>query len=108
METTPIAPTPAVPAPRFDRSALAVGSSAHVAATGWFYTVPPVRGQVRRHRGRYPLALIAGASAAAALLPPAVQNGLLLAAGLAGVTGLAARPGCCSFRSGPASRRRGP
>jgi hypothetical protein len=113
---------------------LFVGSSAHVAATGWFYTVPPVRGQVGRHRGRYlwvPLALITGASVAAALLPPAVLNGLLLpyfgwqffhyqkqnlglaalaasayrvaglrraerrvllAAGLAGIAGLAARP----------------
>jgi hypothetical protein len=113
---------------------LFVGSSAHVAATGWFYTVPPVRGQVRRHRARYlwvPLALITGASAAAALLPPAVLNGLLLpyfgwqffhyqkqnlglaslaasayrvaglrpaerrvllAAGIAGIAGLAARP----------------
>lgn len=113
---------------------LFVRSSAHVAATGWFYTVRPVRGQVRRHRGRYlwvPLALITGASVAAALLPPAVLNGLLLpyfgwqffhyqkqnlglaslaasgyrvaglrpadrrvllAAGLAGIAGLAARP----------------
>jgi hypothetical protein len=79
--TVALAPPAGAPAGPALAYLLFVGSSAHVAATGWFYTVPPVRGHVRRHRGRYlwvPLALITGASVAAALLPPSVLNGLLL------------------------------
>ncbi len=60
---------------------LFAGSSAHVASTAWFYTVPQVRGYMGQHRARYawtPLALIAGAGAIAAALPPAVLNWLLL------------------------------
>jgi len=52
---------------------LFTGSSAHVAATGWFYTVPPVRAHMRQHRARYlwiPLGLVAGGGALAALLSP--------------------------------------
>jgi hypothetical protein len=61
---------------------LFTGSSAHVAATGWFYTVPQVRTYMRQHLARYlwvPLALIAGAAALASLLAPAAMEwGLLL------------------------------
>jgi hypothetical protein len=52
---------------------LFVGSSVHVAATGWFYSVPEVRGYVWQHRQRYvyvPLALVAGTAVVAALVPP--------------------------------------
>jgi len=60
---------------------LFLGSSAHVASTAWFYTVPQVRGYMGQHRARYvwaPLALIAGASAGAAVLPPTILNWVLL------------------------------
>ncbi len=80
---TAIALAPPATAPA--RAALAyllfAGSSAHVASTAWFYTVPQVRGYMGQHRARYawtPLALIAGAGAIAAALPPAVLNWLLL------------------------------
>ena len=76
-----LAPPATAPA----RAALAyllfAGSSAHVASTAWFYTVPQVRGYMGQHRARYvwtPLALIAGAGAIAAALPPAILNWLLL------------------------------
>jgi hypothetical protein len=51
---------------------LFLGSSVHVASTGWFYTVPEVRRHLRAHPGRYaaaPLALLAGTSVLAALVP---------------------------------------
>lgn len=60
---------------------LFVGSSVHVASTGWFYTVPEVRAHMRGHKARYvwwPLALIAGAGAIAALVPRSVLDWLLL------------------------------
>jgi hypothetical protein len=61
---------------------LFTGSSAHVAATGWFYTVPQVREHMRRHRARYlwiPIGLILVAGAVAALLSPRdLDWGLLL------------------------------
>lgn len=60
---------------------LFLGSSAHVASTAWFYTVPQVRGHMAQHRARYvwaPLTLIAVAGAGAAALPPAILNWLLL------------------------------
>jgi hypothetical protein len=61
---------------------LFTGSSAHVAATGWFYTVPQVRTYMRQHLARYlwiPLALMAGAGVLAGVLDPAaIQWGLLL------------------------------
>jgi hypothetical protein len=114
---------------------LFAGSSAHVAATGWFYTVPEVRRHAGQHRGRFvwgPLALIVGAAAVAAAAPPRAldwlllpflawqffhyqkqnlglaslaaaayrvarlrpaERGALLAASLAGIGGLLARPG---------------
>src|SRR5438045_2860354 len=52
---------------------LFVGSSVHVAATGWFFTAPEVRAHSREHLRRYLLApallVVAGASTAAALSP---------------------------------------
>jgi hypothetical protein len=60
---------------------LFVGSSVHVAATGWFYTVPEVRTHMRGHQARYvwwPLALIGGAGAIAALVPRSALDWLLL------------------------------
>lgn len=51
---------------------LFVGSSVHVASTGWLYTVPEVRGYVRDHRVRFvwvPVALVVGAAAAATVIP---------------------------------------
>jgi hypothetical protein len=60
---------------------LFLGSSVHVASTGWFYTVPPVRAHMKGHRVRYlwaPLALITGAGAVAMAVPTAVLYWLLL------------------------------
>jgi hypothetical protein len=60
---------------------LFVGSSVHVAATGWFYTVPVVRNHMRTHRGRYvaaPAALIVATAVAALLIPPGWFTWLLL------------------------------
>jgi hypothetical protein len=60
---------------------LFVGSSVHVASTGWFYTVPEVRAHMRQHKARYlwwPLALISGAGAMATLVPRAALDWLLL------------------------------
>ncbi|RAY10677.1 hypothetical protein DPM19_34030 [Actinomadura craniellae] len=51
---------------------LFLGSSVHVASTGWFYTLPEIRAHALAHRGRYvvaPLALIAGTALAAVLVP---------------------------------------
>jgi hypothetical protein len=51
---------------------LFVGSSVHVASTGWFYAVPEVRAHMAGHRRRYvaiPVALIAGTTAMAAVIP---------------------------------------
>jgi hypothetical protein len=76
-----LAPPATAPASTALAYLLYAGSSAHVASTAWFYTVPQVRGYMRQHRARYagtPIALIAGAGAIAAALPPAVLNWLLL------------------------------
>ncbi|SFO13579.1 MULTISPECIES: hypothetical protein [Actinomadura] len=51
---------------------LFLGSSVHVAATGWFFTLPEIRAHAAAHRGRYvvaPVALILGTAFAAALVP---------------------------------------
>ena len=61
---------------------LFVGSSVHVGATAWFYTVPEVRTHMSRHRRRYvyaPLALVVGLGAAAALVSPVRLAWVLLA-----------------------------
>lgn len=61
---------------------LFVGSSAHVGATAWFYTVTEVRTHMSRHRTRYlwaPLLLILGSALAVAMMPVNLLTGLLLA-----------------------------
>jgi hypothetical protein len=76
-----LAPAAGAPAPEGLAFLLFTGSSVHVASTGWFYTVPEVRGHMRRHPARYiwcPIALIAGAGAIAASVPPAALYWLLL------------------------------
>jgi hypothetical protein len=62
-----LAPPAGVPAPEGLAFLLFAGSSVHVASTAWFYTVPEVRAHMRERKLRYywwPLALLAGASAA--------------------------------------------
>lgn len=60
---------------------LFVGSSGHVGATAWFYTVPEVRAHMGRHRGRYvwaPVLLIAVTAAAVVVVPrELIVDGLL-------------------------------
>jgi hypothetical protein len=76
-----LAPRGAARAPASLAFLLFVGSSVHVASTGWFYTVPAVRAHIRQHKPRYmwwPLALISGAGAIAILLPRAALDWLLL------------------------------
>ncbi|HKD96302.1 MAG TPA: hypothetical protein VKB69_01750 [Micromonosporaceae bacterium] len=60
---------------------LFVGSSVHVASTGWFYAVPEVRVHMAAHRLRYvvvPLALVAGTAGVAAAIPEHAFTWLLL------------------------------
>jgi hypothetical protein len=60
---------------------LFVGSSVHVASTGWLYTLPDVREHVRQHRARLvllPVALVLAAAGLAAALPPATMTWCLL------------------------------
>jgi hypothetical protein len=76
-----LAPPGSAPAPEGLAFLLFVGSSVHVASTGWFYTVPAVRRHMARKPARYvwsPIALIAGAGAIAAVTPRAVLYWLLL------------------------------
>jgi hypothetical protein len=76
-----LAPPGRAPAPAALAFLLFAGSSAHVASTGWFYTVPAVRAHMRQHRARYlwcPLALIAGAGAIVPLVPVTAVYWLLL------------------------------
>jgi hypothetical protein len=76
-----LAPSGSAPVPEGLAFLLFVGSSVHVASTGWFYTVPEVREHMRGHRVRYvwvPSALITGASAVAAVTPVRLLYWLLL------------------------------
>ncbi len=76
-----LAPSGSAPAPEGLAFLLFIGSSVHVASTGWFYTVPQVRRHMRGHRVRYvwgPIALITGASAVAAMTPVRLLYWLLL------------------------------
>ncbi|WP_460339609.1 hypothetical protein [Actinoallomurus acanthiterrae] len=60
---------------------LFVGSSVHVAATGWLYTLPQIRAHARRHRTRYvwtPIGLIAASAVIAAAVSPSTLVWLLL------------------------------
>ncbi len=76
-----LAPAGTAPPPEGLAFLLFVGSSVHVASSGWFYTVPQVRAHMRLHMARYmwcPLALIAGAGAIALLTPRVILYWLLL------------------------------
>jgi hypothetical protein len=60
---------------------LFLGSSVHVASTGWFYTLPEVRSYAGEHPGRYvyaPICLVAIAAVVAAIMPPSSFAWLLL------------------------------
>jgi hypothetical protein len=60
---------------------LFLGSSVHIASTGWLYTLPDVQRYARQHPTRYvwvPLGLIVAGGAAAATIPPATLLWLLL------------------------------
>ena len=60
---------------------LFLGSSVHVAGTGWFYTVPEVRRHVATRRARYvaaPVALVVGTAVLAAAVPQRPFELLLL------------------------------
>ena len=60
---------------------LFVGSSVHVASTGWLYTLPEIRAYAGAHRARYiwaPIGLIALSAAIAATVSPASVAWLLL------------------------------
>ncbi|HEX3924394.1 MAG TPA: hypothetical protein VHY31_19070 [Streptosporangiaceae bacterium] len=102
---------------------LFVGSSVHVASTGWLYTLPEVRRHAREHAGRLiwlPVALIIGAAAVAAAVSPSVMAWCLLPyytwqffhfqkqnlglAALAASSGRAASGRAARGRAGPALR----
>src|SRR4051794_2933790 len=58
-----------------------VGSSVHVASTGWFFTLPEVRSHARSHQRRYvvvPAVLVIGTALLAAVVAPARFTWLLL------------------------------
>jgi hypothetical protein len=60
---------------------LFVGSSVHVGATGWFYTVHEVRDHMRAHAARYlwiPVGLVTGSAALAVLVPASAITVLLV------------------------------
>jgi hypothetical protein len=60
---------------------LFIGSSVHVASTGWFYTLPEIRRYAAGRRWRFrrvPVALMAAGAAGAAALPPSAVSWLLL------------------------------
>ncbi|MEU8796282.1 hypothetical protein [Spirillospora sp. NPDC048819] len=61
---------------------LFLGSSVHVASTGWFFTLPEIRAHAAAHRGRYviaPVALVLGTALAATIVPYAQVQWALLA-----------------------------
>lgn len=77
-----LAPAEAAPAGRTLSWLLFVGSSVHVAASGWLLAVPEVRAHAREHRPRYlwaPLGLSAGGALAAGAITPQSLEWLLLA-----------------------------
>jgi hypothetical protein len=76
-----LAPPASAPPARALAWLLFVGSSVHVASTGWLYTLPEVRRHAREHAGRLiwlPVALITGAAAVAAAVSPSVMAWCLL------------------------------
>ena len=81
--TAAVALAPPAPAPpsRALSWLLFTGSSVHVAATGWVFTLPEVRAHARGHRVRYiwvPACLVMAAAAAAAVIAPETIGWLLL------------------------------
>jgi hypothetical protein len=76
-----LAPPASAPPGRALAWLLFVGSSVHVASTGWLYTLPEVRGYARERPARLvlvPAGLIVAAAAAAALVAPAALAWCLL------------------------------
>jgi hypothetical protein len=76
-----LAPPASAPPVRGLAWLLFVGSSVHVASTGWLYTLPEVRGYARRHRARLvllPIGLILATAVLAAALSPAAMAWFLL------------------------------
>jgi hypothetical protein len=76
-----LAPPASTPPARGLAWLLFVGSSVHVASTGWLYTLPDVREHVRQHRTRLvllPAALIVASAGLAAALPAATVTWCLL------------------------------
>jgi hypothetical protein len=76
-----LAPPASAPPGRGLAWLLFVGSSMHVASTGWLYTLPEVRGYARQRPARLmllPAALILTSGAAAAVVPPAALAWCLL------------------------------
>jgi hypothetical protein len=76
-----LAPPASAPAGRGLAWLLFLGSSVHVAGTGWLYTLPEVRSHATEHRGRYiyaPISLVGVAAVVAAVMPPSSFAWLLL------------------------------
>ncbi len=76
-----LAPPASAPPVRGLAWLLFVGSSVHVASTGWLYTLPEVRGHARQHRAKLvllPAALILATAVLAAALSPAAMAWCLL------------------------------
>jgi hypothetical protein len=76
-----LAPPASAPPARGLAWLLFVGSSVHVASTGWLYTLPEIRGYAKERKARLllaPAALIVAGAAAAALVPPATLTWCLL------------------------------
>jgi hypothetical protein len=77
-----LAPSGSAPPDQALGSLLFLGSSVHVAATGWFFFLPEVRRHAMVHRVRYvvvPVSLIAGGALVAMLLPDRSIHWALLA-----------------------------
>jgi hypothetical protein len=76
-----LAPPASTPPVRGLAWLLFVGSSVHVASTGWLYTLPEVRGYARQHRAKLvllPAALILATAVLAGALSPATMAWFLL------------------------------
>jgi len=76
-----LAPPAGAPPDRGLGWVLFIGSSVHVASTGWFYTHRDIRSYAASRPWRYrrvPIALVLAGAALAALLPPSVVSWLLL------------------------------
>jgi hypothetical protein len=79
--TVALAPPATAPPDRGLDWVLFIGSSVHVASTGWLYTLPDIRSYAASRPWRYrrvPIALVLAGAAGAALLRPSVVGWLLL------------------------------